>query len=154
MNYSAKLTGEGLKIAVITSRFNHFITDRLTEGAIDTLERHGVERENIDTFLVPGAFELPFTAQTIAKKNKYDAIITLGCVIRGATTHYDYVCNEAAKGISKANEMGTPVIFGLVTTESIEQAIERAGTKAGNKGGEAAISAIEMANLNKMMQEI
>ena len=149
MNYSAKLTGEGLKIAVITSRFNHFITDRLTEGALDTLERHGVIKEDIDTFLVPGAFELPFVASKLAQKQKYDAVITLGCVIRGATTHYDYVCNEAAKGIAKASEYGTPVIFGVVTTESIEQAIERAGTKAGNKGFDAAVSAIEMANLLK-----
>ena len=154
MNYSAKLTGEGLKIAIITSRFNHFITDRLTEGALDTLERHGVSTDDIDTFLVPGAFELPFVATELAKKQKYDAIITLGCVIRGATTHYDYVCNEAAKGIAKAGEHGTPVIFGVVTTESIEQAIERAGTKAGNKGGEAAISAIEMANLNQLIKNI
>ncbi|RXK18308.1 6,7-dimethyl-8-ribityllumazine synthase [Macrococcus sp. DPC7161] len=154
MNYSAKLTGEGLKIAIITSRFNHFITDRLTEGALDTLERHDVLSEDIDTFLVPGAFELPFVATELAKKQKYDAIITLGCVIRGATTHYDYVCNEAAKGIARAGEHGTPVIFGVVTTESIEQAIERAGTKAGNKGGEAAISAIEMANLNQLIKNI
>ncbi|QRN50360.1 6,7-dimethyl-8-ribityllumazine synthase [Macrococcoides bohemicum] len=154
MNYSAQLTGQGLKIAVVTSRFNHFITDRLTEGAVDTLERHGVESERIDTFLVPGAFELPFIASKLAQKKKYDAIITLGCVIRGATTHYDYVCNEAAKGIAKAGEYGTPVIFGVVTTETIEQAIERAGTKAGNKGGEAAIGAIEMANLNKMVESI
>lgn len=154
MNYSAQLKGQGLKIAVVTSRFNHFITDRLTEGAVDTLERHGVESESIDTFLVPGAFELPFIASKLAQKKKYDAIITLGCVIRGATTHYDYVCNEAAKGIAKAGEYGTPVIFGVVTTETIEQAIERAGTKAGNKGGEAAIGAIEMANLNKMVESI
>ncbi|WP_414048550.1 6,7-dimethyl-8-ribityllumazine synthase [Macrococcus animalis] len=154
MNYSAQLTGQDLKIAIVTSRFNHFITDRLTEGAIDTLERHGVESDNIDTFLVPGAFELPFVASKLAQKKKYDAVITLGCVIRGATTHYDYVCNESEKGIAKAGEYGTPVIFGVVTTESIEQAIERAGTKAGNKGGEAAISAIEMANLNKMIDSI
>lgn len=152
MKFDAQLTGEGLKIAVITARFNHFITDRLTEGALDTLRRHGVEEENIDTLLVPGAFEIPFVAQKLAKKGSYDAIITLGCVIRGATTHYDYVCNEAAKGISKANELGTPVIFGIVTTENIEQAIERAGTKAGNKGADAAMAAIEMANLNRLIE--
>lgn len=151
MKYDAKVTGQGLKIAIVASRFNHFITDRLVEGAMDTLIRHGVEAEDIDQLLVPGAFEIPFIAQKLAKQGKYDAIITLGCVIRGATTHYDYVCNEVAKGVSKANEFGIPVIFGVLTTETIEQAIERAGTKAGNKGGEVAVAAIEMANLNKMI---
>ena len=150
MKFNAKLTGEGLKIAVVTARFNHFITDRLTEGATDTLIRHGVREENIDHVLVPGAFEIPFAAQKLVKKD-YDAVITLGCVIRGATTHYDYVCSEVAKGVAKANESGTPVIFGVLTTETIEQAIERAGTKAGNKGGEAAVAAIEMANLNQLL---
>ena len=152
MNYSAKLTGEGLKFAIITSRFNHFITERLTEGATDTLVRHGVKEGDIDTFLVPGAFELPFVASKLAQKNKYDAIITLGCVIRGATTHYDYVCNEMSKGIASVSlKSGIPVMFGVLTTENIEQAIARAGSKAGNKGYDCALSAIEMVNLIKQL---
>ena len=132
------------------SRFNDFITNRLLDGAKDTLVRHGVDEDNIDVAYVPGAFEIPLVAKKLAQKNDYDAVITLGCVIRGATSHYDYVCNEVAKGVSKANDVtNTPVIFGVLTTESIEQAVERAGTKAGNKGAEAAVSAIEMANLLK-----
>ena len=132
------------------SRFNDFITNRLLDGAKDTLVRHGVDEDNIDVAYVPGAFEIPLVAKKLAQKNDYDAVITLGCVIRGATSHYDYVCNEVAKGVSKANDItNTPVIFGVLTTESIEQAVERAGTKAGNKGAEAAVSAIEMANLLK-----
>ena len=132
------------------SRFNDFITNRLLDGAKDTLVRHGVDEDNIDVAYVPGAFEIPLVAKKLAQKNDYDAVITLGCVIRGATSHYDYVCNEVAKGVSKANDVtDTPVIFGVLTTESIEQAVERAGTKAGNKGAEAAVSAIEMANLLK-----
>ncbi|MCJ1656086.1 6,7-dimethyl-8-ribityllumazine synthase [Staphylococcus sp. NRL 16/872] len=150
MNFEGKLVGTDLKIAVVVSRFNDFITGRLLDGAQDTLIRHGVDENNIDVAYVPGAFEIPLVAKKLAQKGEYDAVITLGCVIRGATSHYDYVCNEVAKGVSKANDVtDTPVIFGILTTESIEQAVERAGTKAGNKGAEAAVSAIEMANLLK-----
>ena len=150
MNFEGKLVGKDLKIAIVVSRFNDFITTRLLEGAKDTLIRHEVEDTNIDVAYVPGAFEIPLVAKKLAQKGEYDAVITLGCVIRGATSHYDYVCNEVAKGVSKANDISdAPVIFGVLTTESIEQAVERAGTKAGNKGAEAAVSAIEMANLLK-----
>ena len=150
MNFEGKLVGKNLKVAIVVSRFNDFITGRLLEGAKDTLIRHEVEEEQIDVAYVPGAFEIPLVAKKLARKGDYDAVITLGCVIRGATSHYDYVCNEVAKGVSKANEVSeVPVIFGILTTESIEQAVERAGTKAGNKGAEAAVSAIEMANLLK-----
>ncbi|MGX0020767.1 6,7-dimethyl-8-ribityllumazine synthase [Staphylococcus hominis] len=150
MNFEGKLVGTNLKVAIVVSRFNDFITNRLLDGAKDTLVRHGVDEDNIDVAYVPGAFEIPLVAKKLAQKNDYDAVITLGCVIRGATSHYDYVCNEVAKGVSKANDVtNTPVIFGVLTTESIEQAVERAGTKAGNKGAEAAVSAIEMANLIK-----
>ncbi|MEB5792414.1 6,7-dimethyl-8-ribityllumazine synthase [Staphylococcus hominis] len=150
MNFEGKLVGTNLKVAIVVSRFNDFITNRLLDGAKDTLIRHGVDEDNIDVAYVPGAFEIPLVAKKLAQKNDYDAVITLGCVIRGATSHYDYVCNEVAKGVSKANDVtDTPVIFGVLTTESIEQAVERAGTKAGNKGAEAAVSAIEMANLLK-----
>lgn len=150
MNFEGKLVGTDLKIAIVVSRFNDFITNRLLDGAKDTLIRHGVDDNNIDVAFVPGAFEIPLVAKKLAQKSEYDAVITLGCVIRGATSHYDYVCNEVAKGVSKANDVSdTPVIFGVVTTESIEQAVERAGTKAGNKGADAAVSAIEMANLLK-----
>ncbi|PNZ28139.1 6,7-dimethyl-8-ribityllumazine synthase [Staphylococcus petrasii] len=150
MNFEGRLVGTDLKIAVVVSRFNDFITGRLLDGAQDTLIRHGVDENNIDVAYVPGAFEIPLVAKKLAQKGEYDAVITLGCVIRGATSHYDYVCNEVAKGVSKANDVtDTPVIFGVLTTESIEQAVERAGTKAGNKGAEAAVSAIEMANLLK-----
>ena len=150
MNFEGKLVGTNLKVAIVVSRFNDFITNRLLDGAKDTLVRHGVDEDNLDVAYVPGAFEIPLVAKKLAQKNDYDAVITLGCVIRGATSHYDYVCNEVAKGVSKANDVtNTPVIFGVLTTESIEQAVERAGTKAGNKGAEAAVSAIEMANLLK-----
>ncbi|MCO4337762.1 6,7-dimethyl-8-ribityllumazine synthase [Staphylococcus agnetis] len=152
MKFEGQLIGEGLKIGIIVSRFNDFITSRLVEGANDALIRHQVNEADIDIAYVPGAFELPIVAKKMAQSGEYDAIITLGCVIRGATTHYDYVCNEAAKGIAKASDdSGIPVIFGVVTTENIEQAIERAGTKAGNKGAEVAVGAIEMANLLKAL---
>lgn len=152
MNFEGKLVGKNLKVAIVVSRFNDFITGRLLEGAKDTLIRHEVEEEQIDVAYVPGAFEIPLVAKKLARKGDYDAVITLGCVIRGATSHYDYVCNEVAKGVSKANEVSeVPVIFGILTTESIEQAVERAGTKAGNKGSEATVSAIEMANLIKQI---
>ncbi|ARJ13728.1 6,7-dimethyl-8-ribityllumazine synthase [Staphylococcus lugdunensis] len=148
MNFEGKLVGSELKIAIVVSRFNDFITNRLLEGAKDTLIRHDVNDSNIDVAYVPGAFEIPLVARKLAQKKHYNAIITLGCVIRGATSHYDYVCNEVSKGVARANDVSdTPVIFGILTTESIEQAVERAGTKAGNKGSEAAVSAIEMANL-------
>ncbi|SCS33140.1 6,7-dimethyl-8-ribityllumazine synthase [Staphylococcus caeli] len=150
MNFEGKLIGKDLKIAIVVSRFNDFITNRLLDGAKDTLIRHDVNAEQIDVAYVPGAFEIPLVAKKLAQKGEYDAVITLGCVIRGSTSHYDYVCNEVAKGVSKANDVtDTPVIFGILTTENIEQAVERAGTKAGNKGAEAAVSAIEMANLLK-----
>ncbi|MDT0679594.1 6,7-dimethyl-8-ribityllumazine synthase [Staphylococcus chromogenes] len=150
MKFEGQLIGEGLKIGIVVSRFNDFITGRLVDGAFDALIRHQVKEEDIDIAYVPGAFELPLVAKKKAQTGNYDAVITLGCIIRGATSHYDYVCNEAAKGIAKASEdTGVPVIFGVLTTENIEQAIERAGTKAGNKGAEVAVGAIEMANLLK-----
>ncbi|MGP1908285.1 6,7-dimethyl-8-ribityllumazine synthase [Metabacillus sp. JX24] len=150
--YEGNLVGSGLKVAVIVGRFNEFITSKLLSGATDALNRHGVEEENVEIAWVPGAFEIPLVAKKMAASNKYDAVITLGTVIRGSTTHYDYVCNEAAKGVSQASmSTGVPVIFGVLTTESIEQAIERAGTKAGNKGYEAAVAAIEMANLMRTL---
>lgn len=149
----AQLVGTGLKIGIVVGRFNEFINSKLVDGAMDGLLRHGVEDENIDTVWVPGAFEVPFIAKKLAEKGEYDAVIGLGTVIRGSTTHYDYVCNEAAKGIAQVGlQTGVPVIFGVVTTESIEQAIERSGTKAGNKGYDAAISAIEMANLTALLK--
>ncbi|HDH4224529.1 TPA: 6,7-dimethyl-8-ribityllumazine synthase [Staphylococcus aureus] len=153
MNFEGKLIGKDLKVAIVVSRFNDFITGRLLEGAKDTLIRHDVNEDNIDVAFVSGAFEIPLVAKKLASSGNYDAIITLGCVIRGATSHYDYVCNEVAKGVSKVNDQtNVPVIFGILTTESIEQAVERAGTKAGNKGAEAAVSAIEMANLLKSIK--
>ncbi|HHS4347373.1 TPA: 6,7-dimethyl-8-ribityllumazine synthase [Staphylococcus aureus] len=153
MNFEGKLIGKDLKVAIVVSRFNDFITGRLLEGAKDTLIRHDVNEDNIDVAFVPGAFEIPLVAKKLASSGNYDAIITLGCVIRGATSHYDYVCNEVAKGVSKVNDQtNVPVIFGILTTESIEQSVERAGTKAGNKGAEAAVSAIEMANLLKSIK--
>ncbi|MGS2905335.1 6,7-dimethyl-8-ribityllumazine synthase [Staphylococcus aureus] len=153
MNFEGKLIGKDLKVAIVVSRFNDFITGRLLEGAKDTLIRHDVNEDNIDVAFVPGAFEIPLVAKKLASSGNYDAVITLGCVIRGATSHYDYVCNEVAKGVSKVNDQtNVPVIFGILTTESIEQAVERAGTKAGNKGAEAAVSAIEMANLLAVCQ--
>ncbi|MDA3599656.1 6,7-dimethyl-8-ribityllumazine synthase [Staphylococcus aureus] len=153
MNFEGKLIGKDLKVAIVVSRFNDFITGRLLDGAKDTLIRHDVNEDNIDVAFVPGAFEIPLVAKKLASSGNYDAVITLGCVIRGATSHYDYVCNEVAKGVSKVNDQtNVPVIFGILTTESIEQAVERAGTKAGNKGAEAAVSAIEMANLLKSIK--
>jgi len=142
------LNGKGLRIGIIVSRFNDFITNRLYEGALDCLKRHEVLMEDIDTAYVPGAFEMPTLSSKMAKSGKYDAIICLGAIIRGATTHYDLVAAECAKGIAKVSlETELPILFGVLTTENIEQAIERAGTKAGNKGWECGLSAIEMANL-------
>ncbi|SEI63337.1 6,7-dimethyl-8-ribityllumazine synthase [Bhargavaea ginsengi] len=148
------LVGTGLKIAIVAGRFNEFITGRLVEGALDTLRRHGVNEEDIAVAKVPGAFEIPLAAQQLAASGKYDAVITLGAVIRGATAHFDYVCAEAAKGVAKASaDTGVPVMFGVITTDTIEQAIERAGTKAGNKGAESATAAIEMANLLRQLSK-
>jgi 6,7-dimethyl-8-ribityllumazine synthase len=148
MNYQGSLDGTSLRIAVLTARFNDFITDRLQAGALDCLKRHGVAEDAVDTVAVPGAFELPLAALTLAETGRYHAVICLGAVIRGDTTHYDYVCNEAAKGIAAAGlKTGIPVIFGVVTTENTEQAISRAGGKSGNKGWDAAMTALEMANL-------
>ncbi|PCF43066.1 6,7-dimethyl-8-ribityllumazine synthase [Staphylococcus delphini] len=152
MKFEGQLNGKGLKIGVVVSRFNDLITGRLLDGAQDALRRHQVGEDDVDVAYVPGAFELPIVAKKMAQTGKYDAVVTLGCVIRGATSHYDFVCNEAAKGIAKASDdTGIPVIFGVLTTENIEQAIERAGTKAGNKGAESAVGAIEMANLLRQM---
>lgn len=153
MKIEGSLNASGLKVAIITARFNEFITSKLLGGAVDCLERHDIKKDNIDEVWVPGAFEIPTAALALAESKKYDAIICLGCVIRGSTSHYDYVCNEVAKGISHVSlKTGIPTIFGVVTTENIEQAIERAGTKAGNKGWDAAMSAIEMANLLKKLK--
>lgn len=145
-----KLIGSGIKIGIVVARFNEFICSRLLGGAYDALKRHGVADDDITTAWVPGSFEIPLIAQKMAESGKYDAVICLGAVIRGATSHYDLVCNEAAKGIAQASlKTGVPVLFGVITTENIEQAIERAGTKAGNKGFDVATSAIEMVNLIK-----
>ena len=144
----AGLIAKGKRFGIIASRFNDFITDRLVGGAVDALTRSGAKDADIDVVKVPGAFEIPLVAQQMAKSKKYHAIVCLGAVIRGATPHFDYVCAEASKGIAQVSmETRIPVIFGIVTTDTIEQAIERAGTKAGNKGWSAAVSAIEMANL-------
>ena len=139
---------EGMKVGIVASRFNEFIKNKLLSGAVDGLVRHGVDESNITAAWIPGAFEIPVVAQKMARSGKYDAVICVGAVIRGSTTHYDYVCNEVSKGIAHVSlETGIPVMFGVVTTENIEQAIERAGTKAGNKGYDCALSAIEMVNL-------
>lgn len=144
------LVASGLKIAIVVSRFNEFITSKLLGGAIDSLDRHGCLEKDIEVTWTPGAFEIPLVAQKLAAKGTYDAIICLGAVIRGSTPHFDYVCAEVSKGVAKVGlDSGLPVIFGVLTTENIEQAIERAGTKAGNKGFDAALTAIEMANLLK-----
>jgi len=144
------LIAEGLKIGIAAARFNEFIVSKLIGGAEDGLIRHGMEEENIDLLWVPGAYELPFAAKKMVLSGKYDAVICLGAVIRGTTSHYDLVCAEVAKGIANVSlESGVPVIFGVLTTDTIEQAVERAGTKAGNKGFDAAATAIEMANLLK-----
>lgn len=153
MKIEGSLSASKLKVAIVTARFNEFITSKLLGGAIDALTRHDINPNSIDEVWVPGAFELPLAALTLAESKKYDAVICLGAVIRGSTSHYDYVCNETAKGISHAAlKTGVPVIFGVVTTDTIEQAIERAGTKAGNKGWDAGMAAIEMANLMPKLQ--
>ena len=145
-----KLVSKDIKIGIVCARFNEFITSKLLGGAQDALIRHDVKDSDIDVAWVPGAFEIPLAAQKMANSGKYDAVICLGAVIRGSTSHYDYVCNEVSKGVAQVSlQAGIPVMFGILTTENIEQAIERAGTKAGNKGYDCAMSAIEMVNLLK-----
>lgn len=144
---------EGVRIAIVAARFNEFITSKLLSGAEDGLVRHGVPTDRIDVAWVPGAFEIPVIAQKLAESGRYDAVICLGAVIRGATSHYDYVCAEVSKGVAQVSlKTGLPVLFGVLTTDNIEQAIERAGTKAGNKGYDCALSAIEMMNLMEMVK--
>lgn len=146
--YEGKLIAQGLKFGIVVGRFNEFIGGKLLSGALDALKRHGVEEDSIEISWVPGAFEIPLVAKKMAKSKKYDGVICLGAVIRGATPHFDFVSSEVSKGIASVSlETEVPVIFGVLTTDTIEQAIERAGTKAGNKGYEAAVTAIEMANL-------
>ncbi|MDO4534577.1 MAG: 6,7-dimethyl-8-ribityllumazine synthase [Clostridium perfringens] len=146
------LIAKDLKVGIVAGRFNEFIVSKLVGGALDGLKRHGVLEEDIDTAYVPGAFEIPLIAKKMVKSKKYDAIICLGAVIKGSTPHFDYVCAEVSKGVASVSlESEVPVIFGVLTTNTIEQAIERAGTKAGNKGYDAAVSAIEMANLIKAL---
>lgn len=143
-----------VKIGIVAARFNEFITSKLVSGALDGLRRHGVEEDNVETAWVPGAFEIPLIASKMAKSGKYDAVICVGAVIRGNTSHYDYVCNEVSKGIASVSlESGIPVMFGILTTENIEQAVERAGTKAGNKGYDCALGAIEMVNLIRELEK-
>lgn len=147
-HFEGKLIAKNLKVAIVAGRFNEFITQKLVGGALDALNRHGVDSKDVDMAWVPGAFEIPLVAKKLADSKKYQAVICLGAVIRGATPHFDYVCSEVSKGIASVSlQTGVPVIFGVVTTDNIEQAIERAGSKAGNKGWDAAVTAIEMANL-------
>ena len=149
-----KMIAKGIRIGIVVSRFNEFITSKLLGGAMDGLLRHDVSEDNVDVAWVPGAFEIPLIASKMAGSGKYDAVICLGAVIRGSTSHYDYVCNEVSKGIASVSlQTGVPVMFGIVTTENIEQAIERSGTKAGNKGYDCALGAIEMINLIKTMEQ-
>lgn len=151
--FEGKLVSNGIKVGIVATRFNEFITSKLLSGALDCLKRHDVNEENIEVAWVPGAFEIPLIASKMAACGKYDAVICLGAVIRGSTTHYDYVCSEVSKGIANVSlHSGVPVMFGVLTTENIEQAIERAGTKAGNKGYDCAAGAIEMVNLIREIQ--
>ena len=151
--FEGKLVASNIKIGIVVSRFNDFITNKLLDGALDGLTRHGVAESDVDVAYVPGAFEIPLVASKLAKSKKYDAIICLGVVIRGSTSHYDYVCNEVSKGVAQVSlSEGLPVIFGVLTTENIEQAIERAGTKSGNKGYDCALSAIETVNLLRAVE--
>ena len=148
-----KLVSDGMKVGIVAARFNEFITSKLVSGAMDGLTRHNVKEEDIQVAWVPGAFEIPLIASKMAKSKKYDAIICLGAVIRGSTSHYDYVCSEVSKGIAQISlNTETPVMFGVLTTDTIEQAIERAGSKAGNKGSECAQGAIEMVNLIRALE--
>lgn len=144
----ASLIAKGKKFGVVVSRFNEFLSSKLVDGAIDTLEQHGVQENSIDIVWVPGSFEIPIITQKIARSKKYDAVICLGTIIRGDTPHFDYIASEVAKGVSKVSlDTGVPCVFGIITADNLEQAIERTGTKQGNKGRDAALSAIEMANL-------
>lgn len=153
-NIEGNLSADGLRFGIVVSRFNHFITDKLLGGALDVLRRSGAREDDITVVKVPGSYEIPFVAQSLARSKKYNAVICLGTVIKGDTPHFDYIAQEVSKGIaSVARESGVPVIFGVITTENIEQAIERAGTKSGNKGGEAAQVAVEMANLMKELEK-
>lgn len=153
--YEGKLVSEGIKIGIVAARFNEFITSKLLSGALDSLKRENVKEEDIEVAWVPGAFEIPLIASKMAKSDKYDAVICLGAVIRGSTSHYDYVCSEVSKGIAQISlSEGKPVMFGVLTTDTIEQAIERAGTKAGNKGAECAQGAIEMVNLIRSIESV
>ncbi len=150
--YEGHLNGDGLKFGIVVSRFNHFVTDKLLSGALDALQRHGVNLDEVDVFWTPGAFEIPSIAKQLAESTRYHAVLCIGAVIRGATPHFDYVAGESAKGIALvAMNTGIPIIYGVITTDTIEQALERAGIKAGNKGFEAAVTGIEMANLYKEM---
>ena len=150
--YEAKLDAKGLKFAVVVSRFNDLITDRMVKGAVDVLVKHNASESDIDVIKVPGSFELPFVVKIAAKSGKYDAIIAIGVIIKGETPHFDYLSSVVMKDLAGIGlEFNTPVVSGVITTENLEQAIERGGTKAGNRGGEAAMSAIEMANLNKLL---
>lgn len=153
--FEGTLVSDHIKIGIVASRFNEFITSKLLSGAKDALLRHNVKEDDIHTAWVPGAFEIPLVASKMASSGQYDAVICLGAVIRGSTSHYDYVCSEVSKGIAAVSlESGIPVMFGVLTTDSIEQAIERAGTKAGNKGFDCAVSAIEMVNLLRSIDGI
>ncbi|BCR04767.1 6,7-dimethyl-8-ribityllumazine synthase [Desulfuromonas versatilis] len=150
--FEGKLDAKGLRFGIVVSRFNSFICERLVEGAMDALVRHGADHQDIQLARVPGAFEIPLTAKKMAESGRYDAVICLGAVIRGATPHFDYVSAEVSKGVASVSlDSGVPIAFGVLTTDNIEQAIERAGTKAGNKGAEAAATAIEMVNLLKAL---
>lgn len=152
--YEGKLVSKDIKVGIIAARFNEFITSKLLGGAVDGLMRHDVKENDIEVAWVPGAFEIPLIASKMAKSGKYDAVICLGAVIRGSTTHYDYVCSEVSKGIANVSlNSNIPVMFGVLTTENIEQAIERAGTKAGNKGYDCAVGAIEMVNLMREIEK-
>ncbi len=151
--YEGKLVADGIKVGIVCSRFNEFIVSKLLDGALDGLKRHNVNDDDIAVAWTPGAFELPLIAKKMAECGKYDAVICLGAVIRGATSHYDLVCAEASKGIAQTSlRTGVPVLFGIVTTDTIQQAVERAGTKAGNKGYDCALSALEMVNLIKALE--
>lgn len=153
--YEGMLDGKGIRIGIVAARFNEFIVSKLLGGCEDTLLRHGVAPDDIAVAWVPGAFEIPLIATRMARSGKYDAVIALGAVIRGSTDHYQYVCAEVSKGIAAASlSTGVPVMFGVLTTDNIEQAIERAGTKAGNKGADCAVGAIEMVNLGRSMKEV
>lgn len=153
--YEGYLNGEGIRIGIVAARFNEFIVSKLVGGCEDTLRRHGVKEDDISLAWVPGAFEIPLIANRMAASGQYDAVIALGAVIRGSTDHYNYVCNEVSKGIAAASlQTNVPVMFGILTTDNIEQAIERAGTKAGNKGADCAAGAIEMVNLGRAMGDV